>query len=89
MLKYKGPQTVEFVGSEAMRLGNADRVEPKLRDVVTMLNMDVWRLRSFETVEKETKPQDRRTVGIGHPQFLTYDLTQFVSTASRGAAPAP
>jgi hypothetical protein len=59
MLDHKCPQAVQFMGSKAMRFSNANRIEPKLCDVVSMFNMDVRRLRPFETVEEEAKT--RRT----------------------------
>jgi hypothetical protein len=62
-LDHQCTDAVQFVQSKSTRFGNGDRVQPELRDIVTMLDMDMRRLRSFETVEKESKsgnPQDRR-----------------------------
>jgi hypothetical protein len=45
----------------------ANRVQPELGDIITMLNVNVRRLQSFEAVEEEAKAGDRRTVGIERP----------------------
>jgi hypothetical protein len=63
VLDHERPQAVQLVRSKTVRLGNADWVEPKLCDVIAVLNMDVRWLRSFKAVKEKTKarnPQHRR-----------------------------
>ena len=69
---HERSQSVQFMGSKTMRLREPDRVQPKLGNAIAMLDMDVWRLRSFETVEEETKarkPQDSRHLATSVPSI--------------------
>jgi hypothetical protein len=47
MLDYERPQAGYLMHAESMAFRQADRFEPKLRNIITMLNMNVRRLRSF------------------------------------------
>src|SRR5258708_534199 len=60
------PKSVQLVRSKAAGLGNTHRIEPELRDIVSMLNVNVRRLRSFQTIEKEPK--------AGGPQYGRHQL---------------
>jgi hypothetical protein len=51
------------MSSKTVGLRETNGIQPKLGNAVTMLNMDVRRLRSFKTVKEEAKagdPQDSR-----------------------------
>jgi hypothetical protein len=61
MLNYDGSQAVYLVRAESVRFRKADRLKPELRNLVTVLDVDMRRLRSFHAVEEEAetvKPQD-------------------------------
>jgi hypothetical protein len=50
ILDYECPQTIQFMGPKAMGLGEIDWVQPKLGNVITVLDMDVRRPGSLEAV---------------------------------------
>jgi hypothetical protein len=56
MLDHEGPYTIDLVGAKAVRFSEADRAQPKLRNLVIMLNVNVRRLGSL--------PGCRRRSGI-------------------------
>jgi hypothetical protein len=58
VLNYKCPQAVQFMGPKTMGLGEYDWVQPKLGNIITMLDMDVRRLGSFEAIKEESKARD-------------------------------
>src|SRR5262249_53594489 len=55
MLDHKRSEPVYLMSAIAMRLREADRLEPKLGDIVTVLNVDMRRLGSFHAVEEEAE----------------------------------
>jgi hypothetical protein len=52
------PQAVQLMGPKTMGLGEIDGVQPKLGNIIAMLDMDVRRLGSLEAVKEETKAKD-------------------------------
>jgi hypothetical protein len=63
MLDHKRPQAIQLMRPKSMGFRDANGVEPELRDVIPVLDMNVRWLRSFETIEEEAKtrgPQDSR-----------------------------
>src|SRR5579871_763549 len=81
VLDHQQTEPVQLVRAEPARFGNGNRLKPKLRDVVPVFYMDMWRLRSFHAVEEEPKsgyPQDGRHQ---HPFQVKYDARDLPSTA--------
>jgi hypothetical protein len=63
VLDNEEPYTIQLMNTETTRFRKPDRLQPKLGNAVAVLDVNVRRLRSFETVEEEAKsmnPQDRR-----------------------------
>src|SRR5829696_9224973 len=67
-----------------MRLRDTDRIEPKLCDIITMLNMDVRRLRSFETVEEKAKTRSPQDGWYRSFSIAPYDYAKPGSTVPHG-----
>jgi hypothetical protein len=55
MLDHKCPHAIEFVRTKAVRFAYSDWGEPKLGNIISVLDMNVGRFRSFETAEEEAK----------------------------------
>jgi hypothetical protein len=53
MLDHQGPQPIELMGAEAPGLRETHWLQPELGHVIAVLNVNVRRLRSLQTVEKE------------------------------------
>src|SRR5262249_29583034 len=53
MFNHQGLKPIDLVGAESVGLREAHWLQPELGHAVAVLNMDVRRLRSFQTVEKE------------------------------------
>jgi hypothetical protein len=52
---HQRSQAVQFVRTETAGFREVDRFEPKFRNVVTLLYVDMWRLRSFQAVKEEAE----------------------------------
>ena len=50
MLDDECPQAIELMGAESVALRQLDRLQPKLRNPVTMLDMNVRRLSPFQAI---------------------------------------
>src|SRR2546428_8669853 len=74
ILDQERPQTIDFGRPKAMGLGKTDRLEPKLRDVVTMFNIDVRRFGSLEAIKEE--PEAGYSQHSCHGFLRTYDFGQ-------------
>jgi hypothetical protein len=82
MLDYKGSEPIEFMRAESTGFRDTDRLQPELCHVVTVLNVDVRRFRSFQAIEEEAKsrsPQDGRHL---HAPTNRYYFRRFPSTAA-------
>lgn len=55
MLDHEGPQAVHLMSTESVGFREANRFEPKLGDLVTVLNVDMRWLGSFQAVEEEAE----------------------------------
>jgi hypothetical protein len=53
MLGQKRPQAIDFIGPKAMGLRETDRLQPELRDVVTVFNIYVRRFGAPEAIKEE------------------------------------
>jgi hypothetical protein len=56
MLDHEQSQTIQFMNAETTRFCKTDRLQPKLGNIIAVFDMNVRRLRSFQTVEEERKP---------------------------------
>jgi hypothetical protein len=79
ILDQERPQTVDFMRTKAVRLRKADRLQPKLRDVVAVFNIDVRRFGSFEAIEEESEARDSQY--SCHGCLNTYDFGPGTSTS--------
>jgi hypothetical protein len=52
---HKCPQPIQFVRTETPRFREADRLKPEFGNVVTVLDVDMRRLRSLQAVEEEAE----------------------------------
>jgi hypothetical protein len=57
MLDHKRPQSIDFMGPKAVGFRESDRLQPKFRNTITLLNVDVRRFSSFKAIEE--KPESR------------------------------
>jgi hypothetical protein len=55
MLNYKCPHAIEFVRAKAVRFAYSDWVEPKLGNIISVLDMNVGRFRSFEDCRRRSE----------------------------------
>jgi len=53
MLNQERPQTVDFMSPKALGLSKANRLQPKLRDVVAVFDIYVRRFGSIEAIKEE------------------------------------
>jgi hypothetical protein len=58
MLDHECSQAVNLVGSKPVRFRQADRFEPKLRDIVALLDGDMRWLLTFHAVEEEAETRN-------------------------------
>ena len=53
----------------------SDRIKPELRQLVIMLNMNMWRLITISCIKKETVWPDSEN-GWHYPRFIAFFLVQ-------------
>src|SRR5258708_19936771 len=68
ILDQERPQTVDFRRPKAMGLGKTDRLQPKLRDVVAVFDVDVRRFGALEAIKEESEAR--------YPQYGRHGLPQ-------------
>jgi hypothetical protein len=68
ILDQERPQTVDFWRPKAMGLRKTDRLQPKLRDVVAVFDIDVRRFGSVEAIKEESEAR--------YPQYSRHGLPQ-------------
>src|SRR5882762_6731397 len=78
ILDQERPQTVDFWRPKAMGLGKTDRLQPKLRDVVAVFDVDVRRFGSLEAIEAIKEEPE-----AGDPQYSRHGLPQKTILAVR------
>jgi hypothetical protein len=68
ILDQKRPQTVDFRRPEAMGLRQTDRLQPKLRDVITVFDIYVRRFGTLEAIKEEPEARYSQYSRHGLPQ---------------------
>jgi hypothetical protein len=68
ILDQERPQTVDFRRPKAMGLRQTDRLQPKLRDVVAVFDVDVRRFGALEAIKEESEAR--------YPQYSRHGLPQ-------------
>ena len=89
MLDYKCPHSVYLMGPEAVGSRQADRIQPKLGDLVAVFDVDMRRLRPFQAVEEEAESSNPQNCWHRSTLGTSYDASRLGSTRPTARCPAP
>jgi hypothetical protein len=75
ILDQERSQTIDLMRTKTMRLRKTNRLQPELRDAVTVFNIDVRRLGSLQAIKEEPE--------AGYPQYSRHRLPRHTILAPR------
>jgi hypothetical protein len=63
VLDHEEPHTIQLMNTETVGFRKANRLQPKLGNIVAMFDVNVRRLRSLKTVKEEAKTVNSQNRG--------------------------